>query len=86
MALVKPFLKKLKTFLEENGKADRVESFQKGAQNFIKNIVANYDDWEFYTGASEKLDGSLVCSFWEDESATGPMFYLFKDCLKEIKC
>jgi hypothetical protein len=58
----------------------------KGAQAFIGSVVKNFDEWEFYTGSSESLDGSIVLSYWEDESASGPMFYLFKDCLKEIKC
>ena len=57
-----------------------------GAQAFVKEVVGKFDEWEFYTGSSESLDGSVVMSFWEDESASGPMFYLFKDALKEIKC
>jgi hypothetical protein len=86
MALIKGFLKNLKAYLTENGKEARVEAFMKGAQEFVKSVVANFDQYEFYTGASEKLDGSVVLSFWEDESASGPIFYLFKDALKEIKC
>ena len=39
-----------------------------------------------YAGASESLDGSIALSYGEDEGATGPMFYFFKDALKEVKC
>jgi hypothetical protein len=111
MAVIKPFLKNLKTYLAANGKEDRVEKFQKGAQDFIKLVVADFDNWELYvffivkfiwnflknkfffyllffsyTGASEKLDGSIVMSYWFDESASGPVFCLFNDSMKEIKC
>ena len=86
MALVKPFLKNLKAKLVEQKKEDRVEKFMAGAQNFIKKVVSDFDAWEFYTGASESLEGSIVLAFWEDESASGPVFYLFNDALKEVKC
>lgn len=86
MAYVKNFLKNLKTHLEENGKKDRVEAFQKGAQEFVKFVVSKFGEFEFYTGSSEKIDGSIVFSFWEDESASGPVFYYFRDSLREVKC
>jgi hypothetical protein len=86
MAYIKNFLKNLKARLTETGNEARVESFQKGAQDFIKTVVGNFENYEFYTGASESLDGSIVLSSWEDDSASGPVFYLFKDALKEIKC
>jgi len=85
MTFIKAYLKKLKTYLEENGKADRVDTFMKGAQDFIKFVVSKFDDWQFFTGASESLDGGIILAYWEDESATGPVFYFFKDGLKEEK-
>ena len=86
MALIKPFLKNLKAKLTEQNKTERVEKFMTGAQNFVKFVVSDFDAWEFYTGSSESLEGSIVLSFWEDESASGPVFFLFNDALKEIKC
>lgn len=83
---VKLFLKNLTAKLTETGKADRVDALKKGATEFVKSIIANFDQWEFYTGASESLDGSIAFSFWENEEASGPVFYFFKDSLKEIKC
>ena len=88
MAYIKDYFKKIIAYLEENGKKDRVEGFKKGAQAFIKFIVPKYDDIELYTGAhGENDDGEIVggicISYWEDESAKGPMFYFFKDGLKE---
>lgn len=46
MAYIKSFLKNLKTYLEENGKKDRVEGFQKGAQEFIKFVVSKFEEFE----------------------------------------
>ena len=88
MAYIKDYFKKIIAYLEENGKKDRVEGFKKGAQAFIKFIVPKFDDIELYTGAhGENDDGEIVggicISYWEDEGAQGPMFYFFKDGLKE---
>ena len=88
MAYIKGYFKKVIAYLEENGKKDRVEGFKKGAQAFIKFIVPKYDDIELYTGAhGENEDGDIVggvcISYWEDDTAKGPMFYFFKDGLKE---
>jgi hypothetical protein len=85
MAYIKTFLKNLKAHLEANGQADRVASFQAGAQEFIKFLITKFDELEFYTGSKESLDGSIIIGFWEDETAAGPVMYYFKDSLKEIK-
>ena len=88
MAFIKDYFKKIIAYLEENGKSDRVESFKKGAQAFIKFIVPKFDDIEIYTGANgESEDGEIVggicISYWENDEDKGPMFYFFKDGLKE---
>jgi hypothetical protein len=85
VTFIKNFLKNLKTYLEENGKADRVATFQAGAQEFVKFLISKFDELEFYTGTSESLDGGIIIAFWEDETASGPVFYYFKDVLKEVK-
>ena len=86
MTYIKNFLKTLKAHLESTGKTDRVAAFQTGAQNFVKQVVSKFDEYTFYTGSSESMDGSIVLSFWEDETASGPVFYYFADALKEVKC
>lgn len=85
MAYIKPFLKNLKAHLDENGPEGRSDEFQKGAQEFVKFVISKFDEFEFYLGTSEKLEGALIFSFWEDEAAAGPMFYFFKDAVKEVK-
>jgi hypothetical protein len=88
MAYIKDYFKKIVTYLEENGKKDRVDGFKKGAQAFIKYIIPKYDEIELYTGANGENDdgeivGGICISYWENEEAKGPMFYFFKDGLKE---
>lgn len=82
MTCIKSYLKNLKAHLDEN----RAEAFQKGVQNFIKFVVSKFDEFTFYTGSSENMDGALIFSFWEDETAAGPVFYYIKDGYKEVKC
>ena len=87
MAYIKDYFKKIIAYLEENGKKDRVDGFKKGAQAFIKFIVPKFDDIELYTGANGENDdgeivGGICISYWEDETAKGPMFYFFQDGLK----
>jgi hypothetical protein len=44
--------------LEENGAdAAKVKEFQTGAQAYAKKIVANFKDYDFYTGESMDPDG-----------------------------
>lgn len=90
MAYVKDYFGRIVKYLEANGKADRVDGFKKGASAFIKFIVPKFEEIEIYCGASktedDDLSGSIAISFWEDESATGPMLYFFNDALKEVKC
>ena len=90
MAYVKAFFAKVVKYLQDNGKEDRVDTFKKGATAFMKFIAPKFNDIEIYVGASktddDDLSGSFAISFWEDDSAPGPVFYFFKDALKEVKC
>lgn len=78
---------KVKKHLTDSGKADRLDVFQKGANEFCKKVIGDdYDNWKIYLPRNESDVGSFAFSFWEDESGPGPMFYFFKDALKEVKC
>ncbi len=90
MAYIKEYFAKIVKFLEESGKSDRVAGFKKGATEFVKFIVKKFDDIEVYTGANgedeeEGLKGGIAISYWENDEAKGPVFYFFKDSLKEEK-
>lgn len=44
----------------QKGKPDRVDAFEKGAAAYAKKIVANFKDFEFYTGESMNPDGMIA--------------------------
>lgn len=51
-------MKKVKEGLKANGASDEtVAEFEKGAQSYAKKIVANFKNYEFYTGESMDPDG-----------------------------
>ena len=87
-AYIKNYFKKIITYLEKNGKKNRIEGFKKGVQDFCNFINPIYNEIELYTGANGvnkegEIIGGICISYWEDESASGPMFYFFKEGLKE---
>ena len=82
-AWTKSFGRKLLVYLTEKN-PDRVEGFKRSYQDFLKTIISKYDDFEFYTGSSTNRDGSIVMSFYEDESIPAPIFWYFKDALEIV--
>lgn len=76
-------MKAVKGYLEKN-KPERVEAFEKGAQAFAKKIVANFKDYEFYTGESMDPDGMVVLLNYREDGTT-PYLIFWKDGLKEVK-
>lgn len=51
MVYLKGYMKAVKTHLQATN-PDRVPIFEKKAQEQAKKILANFKDYEFYTGAS----------------------------------
>ena len=62
-------MKAVKTKLQESN-PDRVETFEKGAQNFAKKIVANFKDYEFYTGESMNPEGMVALLNYREDGVT----------------
>lgn len=52
-------MKAVKAALQERGAAaEEITAFEKGAQKYVKEtILANFKDFEFYTGESMNPDG-----------------------------
>eukprot|EP00826_Nyctotherus_ovalis_P035841 TRINITY_DN3114_c0_g1_i3.p1 TRINITY_DN3114_c0_g1~~TRINITY_DN3114_c0_g1_i3.p1 ORF type:complete len:151 (-),score=44.76 TRINITY_DN3114_c0_g1_i3:26-478(-) len=69
-AYAKLYLNKVKKYLQDKGKADRVAEFQKGALEIVKMILKNFDDFQFFTGNNmedevilrERLNLSFISS------------------------
>ncbi|POV99442.1 hypothetical protein PSHT_13554 [Puccinia striiformis] len=58
MTYLKGYMKAVKAHLAAT-KPERVEAFEKGAQEAAKKILANFKDYEFYVGESMNPDGSV---------------------------
>ncbi|KAI0732910.1 translationally controlled tumor-associated [Fomitopsis betulina] len=80
---LKSYMKSVKAELEKS-KPERVEAFEKGAQAFAKKIVANFKDYEFYTGESMNPDGMVALLNYREDGVT-PYFTFWKDGVKETK-
>ncbi|KAG5440866.1 hypothetical protein PCK2_000021 [Pneumocystis canis] len=80
---IKSYVKKLKKHLEEHN-PERVEAFEKGVTAFVKKILANFNDYEFYTGESMNVEGMVALLNYREDGMT-PYMTFFKDGLKEEK-
>ncbi|KAF9492840.1 translationally controlled tumor-associated [Pleurotus eryngii] len=78
------YLKGYMKAVKEKLPADRVADFEKGAQAFAKKIVANFKDYEFYTGETMNPDGMVALLNYREDGVT-PYFTFWKDGLKEVK-
>jgi hypothetical protein len=83
MNAIKNYMKRVKEHLEKT-KPDRVEQFQKSAAEQVKKIIAEFDDYVFYTGESMDSEAMIVFCKYSADGLT-PTFYFWKDGLKEEK-
>ncbi|KAK0487018.1 translationally controlled tumor-associated [Armillaria luteobubalina] len=83
LSYLKGYMKTVKAKLAETN-PDRVEAFEKGAQAYAKKIVANFKDFEFYTGETMNADGMVALLNYREDGVT-PYFTFWKDGLKEVK-
>lgn len=58
LTYLKGYMKTLKAKLQEKGKSEEeVKDFETKAQAYAKKIIANFKDYDFYTGESMNPDG-----------------------------
>ena len=81
MAYIKGYMKMLKEKLEADA-PDRVADFQAGAQTFVKKVIAEFDDYQFFLGESSTDEGIVILCKWDNEDA---IFYYWKDGLRGEK-
>ncbi|TFK75863.1 translationally controlled tumor-associated [Pluteus cervinus] len=77
---LKAYMKAVKARLPES----RVQAFEKGAAVYAKKIIANFKDFEFYTGEGMNPDGMVALLNYREDGIT-PYFTFWKDGLKETK-
>ncbi|QSL65967.1 hypothetical protein MERGE_003104 [Pneumocystis wakefieldiae] len=80
---IKSYLKKLKQHLQEN-QPDRVDIFEKNVTAFVKKVLANFSEYDFYIGESMSVDGMVVLLNYREDGIT-PYMIFFKDGLREEK-
>ncbi|KAL1738557.1 Mss4-like protein [Schizophyllum fasciatum] len=83
LTYLKGYMKAVKTKLAETN-PDQVATFEKGASTYAKKIIANFKDYEFYTGESMNPDGMVALLNYREDGVT-PYFTFWKDGLKEVK-
>ncbi|KAI0155079.1 translationally-controlled tumor protein [Hypoxylon sp. FL1284] len=85
MSYLKGYMKKLASHLKEKGASpEEVKDFQTKAQGFVKKIISNFKDYEFYTGESMDVDGMVVLLNYRDDGVT-PYVTIWKHGLEEMK-
>jgi len=83
MTLIKNYMKRIKEHLEAKNPG-RIEGFQKSAAEQVKKILAEFDDFTFYTGESMDQEAMIIPCKYSADGLT-PTFYFWKDGLKEEK-
>ncbi|KAH9455803.1 hypothetical protein MJO28_005836 [Puccinia striiformis f. sp. tritici] len=83
MTYLKGYMKAVKAHLAAT-KPERVEAFEKGAQEAAKKILANFKDYEFYVGESMNPDGMVALLNYREDGVQA-YFSFWTDGLKEVK-
>jgi len=83
LTYLKGYMKTVKGELQKTH-PDRVAAFETGAAALAKKIVANFKDYEFYTGESMNADGMVALLNYREDGIT-PYFTFWKDGLKVVK-
>ncbi|KAK4211955.1 Mss4-like protein [Rhypophila decipiens] len=85
LTYLKGYMKAVKKALQDAGKSEEeVKEFETKAQGFAKKIIANFKDWEFYTGESMNPDGMVVLLNYREDGTT-PYVVVWKHGLKAMK-
>ncbi|CAH2352811.1 translationally-controlled tumor protein homolog [[Candida] railenensis] len=83
LTYVKGYMKKVKAYLAEHN-PDEIEAFEKGATKYVKKVIANFGDWDFYTGESMDPDGMVVLLNYREDGTT-PFVAIWKHGVNEEK-
>eukprot|EP00918_Siedleckia_nematoides_P052341 GHVU01114420.1.p1 GENE.GHVU01114420.1~~GHVU01114420.1.p1 ORF type:complete len:171 (-),score=36.65 GHVU01114420.1:412-924(-) len=79
---IKEYMKNVKARLEED-KAGEVPKFMKGAAAFMKEMMGEFKEFQFFLGETMNPEGQVCLVKWEDDG--NPYLYFFKHGLEEEK-
>lgn len=80
---IKAYLKTIKSKLEEKNPG-RVADFESGAQAYVKKIIENFGDFEFYTGESMDPEAMVMAMGYRGDGVTPYLIY-WKDGVRAEK-
>lgn len=83
LSYLKDYMKTIAAKLAETS-PEAAEEFKAGAQAYAKKIVANFKDFEFFTGESLDPDAMVVLLNWREDGTT-PYLVFWKHGLSETK-
>ncbi|KAJ3268612.1 Translationally-controlled tumor protein [Terramyces sp. JEL0728] len=83
MSYIKGYMKTIKAHLQEHN-PDRVATFEANAPAFVKKILGNIKDYEFFVGESMDPEGAVGLLNYREDGIT-PYITYFKDGLKTEK-
>ncbi|EDO06834.1 uncharacterized protein BBOV_IV004730 [Babesia bovis T2Bo] len=78
---IKKYIKRVTAHLEENA-PDKVTSFKDDIQKFVKHVLGNFSDFEFYIGESLDLEAGLIYAYYNGEELAPRLVYI-KEALTE---
>eukprot|EP00002_Diphylleia_rotans_P038834 TRINITY_DN8877_c0_g1_i3.p1 TRINITY_DN8877_c0_g1~~TRINITY_DN8877_c0_g1_i3.p1 ORF type:complete len:171 (+),score=49.33 TRINITY_DN8877_c0_g1_i3:57-569(+) len=76
---IKAYMKRIKAVLEEQD-PDQADEFMRGGQEHVKEVLARFDDFQFFYGPSMNPEGHVALMFYKEDGIT-PYFYFWKDGL-----
>ena len=82
MTSIKEYMKRVKDHLEKNN-PDQVSVFTSNIQTFVKTVLGEFKEYQFFTGESMNPDGMVALMRWDGQT---PYLYFFKHGLDEEKC
>lgn len=79
------YMKKVNEALKARGESeDKIKEFQSGAQNAVKKILANYDNYDMYVGESMEEGQMYILVDFREDGVT-PYATVWKHGLEEYK-
>ena len=77
---IKNYMQMVIEHLKSKGKSEEeINDFKKGSQEFVKYLLENFKEFEFYLNDQNNTDGACAFAFWEDpENDEGPTFCFIK--------
>ena len=83
---LKDYMKKIVTYLENNGRAAEVDTFKKNINGYMKDVLGRFKDLQFFVGESMDNDAMIMIMDYKDyKGEERPFLIAFKHGLEEEK-